>query len=458
MSLKHALLMLFVCALFIPGISGQAGDLPAVPHARQRDSVVVKTGFDINQNLTDATIWPNLATNLYNGEVLVVYQMNDDVYGQRLDAEGNKIGSRFRISSGQGLASDPDVAFEASTGHFVVVWDYLNPVGATFDWRLVSVHGIHQLSGDQLASPIHTTGHPTMDEEFPRIACNRDDSSCLVVAVLEDLSASRIIAQRYQIGASTLAEDGARIVITDGLRYCSTPDVAFGTTGSIGAYLVVYDKLTFSRHYIAYTHVHGTKQDPNDELMHGEAYLTPPSAIPANDRNSQVPSVAFNPIHDRFLVVYMYDYWGDNSDNDIRGQHVHGLTDQLEGSLFAVANTPQNEYFPALAFAGGETPWWYTNFADQYLVAFIREDGSGRDSVWVQAVYGSAPGITGVPQQLAAFPQPWEILQVAVSGSYSDGRWMVAYDHGYNDGLTSQDHISGAIVWPFGGWMPMIQK
>ncbi len=460
MSKKMVLFVLILIFSFMPLSSGRASDVqPALMH-RDRDAIVIKTGIEVDHSLVDESQWPVVATNIYNGEMLVVFQIEFDIYGQRLDPDGDKIGTRFRISSGQGRANNPEVAYLAGVGRFVVVWEYENASFLT-NIKLAKVYGVHQLSGSQIDGGYFTDGSPTYDDMDPTIACNEAASSCLVVMSREIVGQTKLVGQRYQVQSGVeLSRNGDPFDITNDVYVNRAPAVAFGDVSGTAVYLVAWERVysPYVTNYIVFRHVYGVEQgNGSDETMHAEAYITPPSATPADDHNSQQPACAFNPILDQFLVVYHYDYYGDRSDIDIRGHHVSGLSGALVGTLFQIANSSQTEYFPDVAFSGGETPGFSTAFVNQYLVSFIY-DNSNYFSVRVQAVDGGQAQLVGDVENVLVLGPPWVSLKASVCGSYHDGRWIVVADYGYADGITSDMEISAALVVPYATWLPLLNK
>jgi len=447
---------------FMPLSVGRASDAhPALSH-RNRAAAVLKTGIEVDHSLVDESQWPVVATNIYNGEMLVVFQIDFDIYGQRLDPEGDKIGTRFRISSGQGRANNPEVAYEAGVGRFVVVWEYNNPSTSSYDFRLTKVYGIHQLSGSQMDGGYFTDGSPTYDDMDPTIACNKATSSCLVVISKEIVGQTKLVGQRYQVqNSAELIRDGDPFDITNDTYTNRAPAVAFGDVSGTAVYLVAWERVYYPyvTNYIVFTHVYGVEQgNGSNETMHAEAYITPPSGTPANDHDSQQPACAFNPILDQFLVVYHYDYYGDNSDVDVLGHHVSGLSGAVVGTEFSIANSSQNESFPDVAFSGGETPGFSIAFANQYLVTFIYDNYLDYFSVRVQAVDGGQALRVGDVEEVLMLNPPWVTLKASVCGSYHDGRWVVVADHHYHDGITSDTQISAALVVPYASWLPLLNK
>ncbi len=439
---------------FLPKSTGLGFTSPPGMSSRGVDSVIIKDQFPVEVSSVEDTTGAVLATNLYNGEILVVFEMDDDIYGQRLDPDGNKVGTRFRISRGTGRAISPDVAFEASTGFFVVVWEYDSPVTSTVDWTILAVHGVHQSSGSQLATGPTDFGSPAYDELTPMIACNRNVPSCLVTG-LRFTTKAMVIGQRFMISLPSIVQDGEAFEICDDTYHNVDVDIAFGGVFGFPAYLVVWarqmDDPSATLH-VMYTHVHGADQGPGmDELIQAPAYITPPGTDPSHANDQEQPRVAYNLIHEQFLITYQYDYAGDLSDYDLYGQHVQGYWNGLVGSYFPIANSYLSESRPVVAFSGGETPWLSTDFADLYLVAFLRWDGVTQTSALViQSVHGQNAETVGLPQVLADvdYSSNYLFSDLATSGSYSNGRWTVVLGRVYDPFNTDDSDLFGFVVGP----------
>jgi hypothetical protein len=98
-----------------------------------------------------------------------------------------------------------------------------------------------------------------------------------------------------------------------------------------------------------------------------------------NDRAQ--PSVAYDRFYDRYLVVYIYDYPGDGSDWDVRGRFIpwEGPSASLEE--FAIIKWPNSQWNPKVAFSnGGEYLVTWTNTSPglpAYVSAANLDSGSG---------------------------------------------------------------------------------
>ena len=57
-------------------------------------------------------------------QYLVVYQRSGEIYGQRLESDGDLLGGAFQIAEGPQPKYNPDVACDWLYNRFVVAWQY----------------------------------------------------------------------------------------------------------------------------------------------------------------------------------------------------------------------------------------------------------------------------------------------------------------------------------------------
>lgn len=140
------------------------------------------------------------------------------------------------------------------------------------------------------------------------------------------------------------------------------------------------------------------------------------------------PSVTYDSVHDRWLVVYGYDYWGNGSDWDIRGRFLDWNGLRPDWQEFALATTGLNERAPAVAF---------DLFADRFLASWWREDLSSWSTVW-GAVFGFGDAVTPFGISITA-----NRTSPAISFDPFAERFLVAYDTPFD--------VYAALVDPTGG-------
>ena len=185
-------------------------------------------------------VTPNVVFNSSNNEFLVVWYSDDpnfgledneyEIFGQRVDSNGTKIGNNFRISdAGPDGNKDfdaqlPDVAYNSSTNQYLVVWYGDDDVGPLVDNDNEIFGQLLDTSGAEVGINdfrISTTG-PTADTTFQvndaKVVYNPDDNQFLVVwegdipGPEENPTDREIIAQRLSGSGALL---GSQIRVSD---------------------------------------------------------------------------------------------------------------------------------------------------------------------------------------------------------------------------------------------------
>lgn len=162
-----------------------------------------------------------------------------DVYGQLLSAGGARSGGNFRISGGaaDGADSWPDVAFNASTGEYLVAWQDSRDLptrGQDVYGQRVSRLGV-RLGGNVRLSAAPAIG----DEEYPAVGCAAS-GTCLVLwedSRNEATRGSDVYGQRVSAAGARL---GPNVRISGGAATGDDrfPDAAYEPT--TGRFLVLW--------------------------------------------------------------------------------------------------------------------------------------------------------------------------------------------------------------------------
>ena len=155
-----------------------------------------------------------------SNQYLVVYEKDTDseIYGQRLDSDGNLLGSAFQITDNSSDDTNPDVACDWYYNRFIVVWEHDYGDTGDLDIRVQGVYGGHQTSGSQVYGGWHAVSQDEPQiERNPAIACNSNEHTCLVVFGYDDNAAGvdDVYGQRVSVGTSDTAIEGSRFTIGD---------------------------------------------------------------------------------------------------------------------------------------------------------------------------------------------------------------------------------------------------
>jgi len=138
------------------------------------------TEFQVNTDTTGVQRDPAVA-RLSDGGFIVVWRgesagiAEDDVFGQRFDAAGSKVGGEFLVNTTTvNTQENPDVAADANGG-FVVVWEsYVNPTdGKTVSGQRFDAFGARV--GSEFKVPF-----PGYHQSYPKVA-SRPEGDFLVV-------------------------------------------------------------------------------------------------------------------------------------------------------------------------------------------------------------------------------------------------------------------------------------
>jgi hypothetical protein len=111
-------------------------------------------------------------------------------------------------------------------------------------------------------------------------------------------------------------------------------------------------------------------------------------AVSAGAHKQMSPSVAYDPDHDRYLVVFAYDVWGDGSDWDVMGRFIPwngpdpGLLD------FSICDWTSTQKRPVVAFGRAQA---------EYLVTWTNAPSGQATYISARRVFADGSGFPGNP-------------------------------------------------------------
>lgn len=382
---------------------------------------------------------PAVAYNSQDNQYLVVWYADDDgagladdeyeIFGQRLDAAGNEIGTNdFRISDLGGTgdntfkALQPKVAYSSRDNQYLAVWrgrDTGFSVGETEIFgQMLNASGAEIGSNDFLVSTMGGGIGDSFSGDEPDVAYNSSDNEFLVVWRGDDntVAEKEIFGQRIDSSGAEVGTDDFQIshMGADGDTSITQKDTAVAYDPDDNLYLAVWDSDNDSGGLvIGEFEIYG-------QLLTGAGVETGPDDFrvsdmgPDGDANydASVPDVTFNSAAGEFLVVW----YGDDDtgslvdgENEIYAQRV--LTTGLEADsdtrisdLGPDGNTGFEAVFPAVAPRAG-TP--------TYLVVFDGDDDTAPQvgneyEIWGQRLQSPlrASSYTGV-DAVKIFPNPF---------------------------------------------------
>ena len=237
----------------------------------------------------------------------IAYLLDSEIWVAFYRYDGVLI-NRYEISAGDANASYyPDIAFEGSSGLFVVAWQSYE---TDYDVLCRAVHPQLGIQGSIVA-----VANTSESEMGPALDCNHDDGSCLVAFAYHG-SSSELVQGRFMnvsSGSGVSAPSHSAFTIINNGDYMRQVSVAWGWNANTYA-VVAQAYMGTDPHYGVYTHVYETYQSSGDQYLHNSIYL----ASSAWTTNSVIPTdVTYDPCTQNYLALFTHDYSGDGSDLDI---------------------------------------------------------------------------------------------------------------------------------------------
>jgi hypothetical protein len=201
-------------------------------YAQRYDASGTRLGgeFRVNSYVTSTQYQQAVASDA-NGNFVVVWSSNHDgsnfgVFGQRFNAAGVPQGQEFQVNVyTTGTQASPAVALDAD-GNFVVVW---RGEGPGDDWGVFGRR--YTSSGTSIGSAFRVNSCTTNRQWYPTVAS--DSAGNVVVAwqsLNQDLSNDGVFAQRYDAAGAPLASEFQVNTTTTFAQY--KPDVSSDGAGN----------------------------------------------------------------------------------------------------------------------------------------------------------------------------------------------------------------------------------
>jgi hypothetical protein len=247
--------------------------------------------------------YPDVAYSSYGNQWLVVWEDHRvsqyDVYGRRVDASGNPMGSgAFAICAASDYQSTPVVSATDNSHGYLVVFK---------DSRTDDICGQLVLTAGTLQGHEFTISAPLNQQKQPAIAYNSTNTEFLVVwHDRRNETDWNIWGQRVDLDGTLLGESFA--LCTDAADQLN-PDVAYNS--ATNKYLVVWDDRRTD------ADIYGQRVNGGTGTLDGSNFAI--ADLGTTQRHT--PRVVFNsvPSPDEFFVVYTYATEADN----IRGRRLN---------------------------------------------------------------------------------------------------------------------------------------
>jgi hypothetical protein len=297
---------------------------------------------------------PEVAYNAASHQFLVVWEdfrgpgIGDDVYAQLVNDDGTLSGGNFPISQAADWQRSPKPAHNPDTNQYLVVWEEWRNATDDIYGQLVNANGA--LSGTEFV-----VSSAAQDQSNPDLVYNTASDQFLVV--FDD---DRLVVGDYDIygkfinGNGSLA--GADFPISESADNQLLPVIAYNTRDD--QFLVVWRD---SRNP-------ATSDDIYARMMNGDGSMAGPEfAVSTASADQTAPEVAYDSFSNQFLVVWQHSV-------DIYGRVVNA-DGSMDAPEFQIASSSGSLSDPAVGF---------DSQSRQFLVAW--SDSEGWDNIYAQLV------------------------------------------------------------------------
>jgi hypothetical protein len=322
---------------------------------------------------------PALAWNATTGEYLVVWtdwrpsDGTSDIYGRRVSAAGVPLAANFRVSGAAAVSHEahPAVAWNQTANQYLVVWIDWRDAWADIYGRRVSAAGV------PLGADFRISVDATRDEGIPDVVWNATWNQYLVVWSDTRAGGSapmiEIYGQRVR-GNGTLI--GGEIHISGAGAARDELNAAVTWNGAHNQYLVVWQDVRSITDWDVY----------GRRLAAGGAPIGEDFRISSPDASVSRPDVAWNPDAGQYLVVWE-DYRAPSDLTDLYGRRVrtNGAVVGASDVKVSGAAATSNEASAALAWSGT---------SERFLLVW-GDQRNGPDRGW--DIYGRRLTTNGAP-------------------------------------------------------------
>jgi len=278
---------------------------------------------------------PKLAHDPGLNRVLVVYESLTDIYGQFRNTDGTPLNFEFIISNGTGTHEQGAVAFDTTNRRFLVVWrDGRNALttGEDIYGQLLSADGFP--SGGNFA-----ISNATGDQVAPSVAFDTVNQRFLVV--WQDGRNALTTGQDVygQVINANGSASGGNFFISTAAGNQAAPHAAYDTIKQL--FLAVWQD---GRNGGA------TGEDIYGQLVNADGSLSGDNVVISDATGDQVaPFVAYDTTNQRFFVA-----WQDGRNAGTTGQDIYaGIfnpNDSLSGDDIVVSDAAGNQLSPSVAY------------------------------------------------------------------------------------------------------------
>lgn len=308
--------------------------------------------------------------------------VDSDIYGRFINADGSPHGDEFRVSATRGISQKfPNLAFDPGRQRFLVLWvDARNAQVDKLYGRYLDVNG--NLLGEEF--PVALEGnyqdYPSLlfDPRHDRFVVVWRDTRSIAIDRLEKAVYGRFIDAVQGPSGTTfriaLEKEGCSPLSLRAVSYAPGDDAYFVAWSSGRNYSEILPSTGGYRDRQRGLDVYGAFISVEDGSLR-----KPPFPIASEIDYQEVPSVSYDPGSNRFLVVW-YDLRRPPTgrDSDIYGRFVAPTGEMSDEFLVSENQAIGTRKYPTVAFSPQSR---------SFLVLW--EDGRGRDTGRARQIYGA---------------------------------------------------------------------
>lgn len=180
-------------------------------------------------------------------------------------------------------------------------------------------------------------------------------------------------------------------------------------------------------------HWPGGAHDIYASRLAGDGTILSTFAVSAGANDRMQPDVAYDSVNDRYLVVWTLDYFGDGSDYDINGRLIPWSGPDPGLTEFSICSWTSSEWHPRVAHAA---------LAGEYLVVWTST--LTPRTIAGRRVLADGTGFANDSWEIAPAAQPRDFPDVTYSLARND--YMVVWEADFGSNL----NINGVVVAPDG--------
>jgi hypothetical protein len=197
---------------------------------------------------------------------------------------------------------------------------------------------------------------------------------------------------------------GSEIVISalDNNKY--RPDIAYNSKHN--EYLVVWENVWGGGYHDIYA-----------QRISGDGRLLSWLAVYTGTNKMMQPSVAYDPTRDRYLVTWIYDVAGDESNWDVYGRFIPWNGPDVNLTDFAICDWSSGQWHPKVAYARAQ---------DEFLVVWMNSAPSVPTYISARRVYADGSGFPANGFAISSGPENRDFPAVAYNLARNE--YLVTWD------------------------------